>query len=97
MDDRSTVIAAAIVTIGSLIVAWFTKRSAKDDRAITGYVSLTTSLQAQVNMLWQQVGELQNNEAKRQRLNRAHEPWDDAALKHVPPDFPPPPPLDIWD
>lgn len=97
MDDRSTVIAALIVTAGSLLVALFTRRSAKESTVTSGYTALTASLQAQVNMLWQQVAELQNNEAKRQRLNRAHEPWDDEARKFTPPEFPPPPPLDIWD
>lgn len=101
MDDTPTVIAAAIVTIGSLLVALLTKRSAKDDRVTTGFTNLTTSLQAQVNLQGTEIRAMQATLSKQRRLLRDHENWDwqmVARLRQVSPDpVPDPPPLEVWE
>lgn len=101
MDDRATVAAAFIVTVGSLLVALLTKRSAKEDTVTTGFTNLTTSLQAQVNLQGNEIRQMQATLSKQRRLLRDHEVWDwqmVTRLRQVSPDpVPDPPPLDVWD
>lgn len=94
--DTSTIV--AIITLaGSLIISAFTQRSAKTQRVVPEYVSLTADLRAQIDFQGRQIRELQDNEVRRSKLWRAHEPWDRQAARSLPDDFPPPPPLDVWD
>lgn len=101
MDDTPTVIAAAIVTIGSLLVAFFTRRSAKEDTVTTGFTNLTSSLQAQVNMQGVEIRQMQTTLSKQRRALREHEVWDWQMVSrlrqvsHEP--VPDPPPLDVWE
>lgn len=103
-----TAIVAIIITAGSLVVAFITSRSAKDTTVTTGFVGLTSALQAQVNLQGRQIKEqgamiqdLQDDKAKRRQLLRTHEFWDQQALHLLRASsatpFPDPPPLDIWD
>lgn len=93
----TTAVVAIITLAGSLLLSAFTRRSAKDDKVVPEYSTLTKDLRDQVTFQGQQIRELQAIEAKRQKVSRAHEPWDKQALLLLPPDFPPPPPLDVWD
>lgn len=92
-----TAVVAIITLAGSLLIAAFTRRSARSDQVVPEYVSLTADLRAQMNSQGQQIKELQANEARRMRIQRTHETWDRTALRVLPEDFPAPPPLDIWD
>lgn len=92
-----TALVAIITLAGSLLISALTQRSAKTDKVIPEYVSLTADLRAQVTFQGQQIRELQENDARRSRAWRNHEPWDRLAVRALPDDFPPPPPLDIWD
>lgn len=99
--DTATVLAALIVTAGSLIVALVTKRSARDDTVTTGFTNLTSSLQAQVNLQGNEIRQMQATLTKQRRLLRDHEVWDwqmvsrlrQLTTEHVPD----PPPLDVWE
>lgn len=94
--DPTTVV--AIVTLaGSLLLSAFTQRSAKADKVIPEYASLTADLRATLTLQGQQIKELQENDMRRTRAWRNHEPWDRAAVRELRDDFPPPPPLDVWD
>jgi hypothetical protein len=101
MDNRATIIAAAIVTIGSLIVAYLTKRSAKDSTVTTGFTNLTSALQKQLDAQGNQIKELQATQARWRRLLRDHEMWDWQMVSKVrsltDDSVPDPPPLDLWD
>lgn len=93
----TTAVVAIITLAGSLLIASFTSRAAKKDQVVPEYVSLTASLRETVELQGRQIKELQENEARRSRAFRAHEPWDRLAVRKLPDDFPAPPPLDIWD
>lgn len=93
----TTALVAIITLAGSLLISAFTQRSAKTDKVIPEYASLTKDLREQVTFQGQQIKELQLNDAKRTRALRAHEPWDRLAVRQLPDDFPAPPPLDIWE
>lgn len=101
MDSRTAIISTLVVTIGSLIVAYFTKRSAKDNAVTTGYASLTDKLEKRLDAQGIEIAALQTMLAKQRRLLRAHEKWDWQMvhrLRQLSPDsVPDPPPLDIWD
>lgn len=93
-----TTAAVAIITLaGSLLLAAFTRRSAKDDKVVPEYSALTKDLRDQVTFQGLQIKELQENDVRRTRAWRAHEPWDRLATRALPDDFPAPPPLDVWD
>jgi hypothetical protein len=103
-----TAVVAVIITAGSLWVAVVTSRSAKDATVTSGFVGLTSALQAQVNLQGREIKEqgamiqeLQNDKARRRQLLRTHEFWDQQALHLLRASstdpFPDPPPLDIWD
>lgn len=92
-----TALVAIITLAGSLLISAFTQRSAKTDKVVPEYTALTKDLREQINLLILQVRELQENDARRSRLWRNHEPWDRRAMRALPDDFPAPPPLDIWD
>lgn len=86
----ATAVVAIITLAGSLLIASFTSRSAKTDKVVPEYVSLTKDLREQVNFQGrqmsvqaQQIEELQQNEARRKRadakrahLQHIHEIWD---------------------
>lgn len=93
----TTAVVAIITLAGSLLISAFTQRSAKTDKVIPEYVSLTADLRAEVTRQGNQIRELQDMESYRARVWRAHEPWDRMAVRALPDDFPSPPPLDIWD
>lgn len=101
MDEPVTIITAAIVTIGSLVVAAFTRRSAKDNAVVTGYANLTTGLQSEVGRLTTRVDSLEQLDDERRRLARQHEVWDWQMVKRVRQltndPIPDPPPLDVWE
>jgi hypothetical protein len=101
MDSRTAIISTLVVTIGSLVVAYFTKRSAKDNAVTTGYANLTSALEGRLNAQGAEIAQLQVMLAKQRRLLRAHESWDwqmVQRLRQVSPDpVPDPPPLDIWE
>lgn len=92
-----TALVAIITLAGSLLISAFTQRSAKTDKVVPEYTALTKDMREQINLLVAQVRELQENDSRRSRAWRAHEPWDRRAVRILPDDFPPPPPLDIWD
>lgn len=100
MVDK-TVIAAAIVTLGSLIVAYLTKRSAKDNTVVTGFTELTERYREEVNRLGLRITALEHVEGERRRLARQHEVWDWAVVKRLravtDEPIPDPPPLDVWE
>jgi hypothetical protein len=93
----TTAVVAIITLAGSLLISAFTQRSAKTDKVVPEYQLLTSDLRQQVDFQGRQIRELQENDARRSRAWRAHEPWDRAAVRALPEDFPPPPPLDVWD
>jgi uncharacterized coiled-coil protein SlyX len=101
VDSRTAIISTVVVTLGSLIVAYFTKRSAKDNAVTTGYANLTGALEKRLNSQGSEIAELQVLLARQRRLLRAHEKWDwqmVGKLRQLTPDeVPDPPPLDIWD
>jgi hypothetical protein len=92
-----TAVVAIITLAGSLLVSAFTRRSAQTDKVVSDYVSLVSDLRSQVNFQGQQIKELQASEVRRNKAHRVHEPWDRAAVRVLPDDFPPPPPLDVWE
>lgn len=92
-----TALVAVITLAGSLLISAFTQRSAKTDKVVPEYTALTKDMREQITLLVAQVRELQENDARRSRAWRNHEPWDRVAVRALPDDFPPPPPLDIWD
>lgn len=104
----TTAVVAIITLAGSLLISAFTQRSAKTDKVVPEYASLTKDLRAQVELQGGQIKELQDNEEKRRRvdarrahLQHVHEVWDRQAhhqwsLASTAP-VPDPPPLDIWD
>lgn len=93
----TTAVVAIITLAGSLLISAFTQRSAKTDKVVPEYAALTKDLREQVDFQGRQIRELQENDARRSRAWRAHEPWDRAAVRVLPDDFPAPPPLDVWD
>lgn len=101
MDSRTAVISTLVVTLGSLIVAYFTKRSAKDNAVITGYATFTDKLEKRVDAQGDEITELQQALARQRRLLRNHEKWDWQMvyrLRQISPEpVPDPPPLDIWE
>lgn len=101
MDEPVTIISTAIITIGSLAVAYFTRKSAKDNAVVTGYANLTTGLQSEVGRLTTRVDSLEHIEDERRRLARQHEQWDWTMVRRLRPltddPIPDPPPLDVWE
>jgi uncharacterized coiled-coil protein SlyX len=101
MDSRTAIISTLVVTFGSLIVAYFTKRSAKDNVVTSGYAKLTTQLEKRLDAQGDEISELQTIIARQRRLFRNHEKWDwqmVARVRQLSPDpVPDPPPLDIWE
>lgn len=101
MDSRTAIISTLVVTFGSLIVAYFTKRSAKDTAVTTGYANLTTALEKRVDAQGGEIAELQTLLGRQRRLLRNHEKWDWQMvhrLRQITSDpVPDPPPLDIWE
>lgn len=101
MDSRTAIISTLVVTVGSLVVAYFTKRSAKDNAVTTGYANLTTALEGRLNSQGAEIAALQVMLARQRRLLRAHEKWDWQMVGKLrqltPDDVPDPPPLDIWE
>jgi uncharacterized coiled-coil protein SlyX len=101
MDSRTAIISTIVVTLGSLVVAYFTKRSAKDNAVTTGYANLTSALEKRLNDQGEEITKLQANLARQRRLLRNHEKWDwqmvDRLRRISPESIPDPPPLDIWD
>lgn len=93
----ATAVVAIITLAGSLLISAFTQRSAKTTTVVPEYQSLTKDLREQVTLQGLQIKELQEIEAKRRKRARTHEPWDQKAVNLLPPDFPPPPPLEVWD
>lgn len=101
MDSRTAIISTLVVTLGSLIVAYFTKRSAKDNAVTTGYENLTGRLETRLNAQGQEIAALQAMLAKQRRLLRNHEKWDWQMVHRVrqlsTDPVPDPPPLDVWE
>lgn len=101
MDSRTAIISTVVVTLGSLIVAYFTKRSAKDSAVTTGYANLTNALEKRLNDQGDEITKLQVALAKQRRLLRNHEKWDwqmvDRLRRVSAEPIPDPPPLDIWE
>lgn len=101
MDSRTAIISTLVVTLGSLIVAYFTKRSAKDNAVTTGYANLTKDLESRLNAQGVEISALQTMLARQRRLLRNHEKWDWQMVARVRQmtneSVPDPPPLDIWE
>jgi len=99
--DTATVLAALIVTAGSIIATLVTKRSARADTVTTGFTNLTSSLQRQVDLQGNEIQEMQATLRKQRRLLRDHEVWDwqmVSRLRQVTNEpVPDPPPLDVWE
>lgn len=93
----TTAVVAIITLAGSLLISAFTQRSAKAEKVVPEYQSLTKDLRDQLLYQGQQIKELQEHDAKRAKAWRAHEPWDRLAVRSLPDDFPAPPPLELWD
>lgn len=84
------VVGIAITGVATLAGSWFTRRSAKDTNAVTGFVSLTTALEHRVSRL-------EEREERRSELAQQHRPWDVQIFDQARQagwDVKPPPPLD---
>lgn len=113
MTGWIAVIGTVVTTLGVITVAWLTRRTAKDQTAVGGFSSLVTALQEQNNRqqeqnerqerritaLEKQAATQRQLEAKRHRVLRAHERWDQflvGRMRQLTDDpFPDPPPLDV--
>lgn len=100
------ILGAVITTLGVIIVAWLTRRTAKDQTAVGGFSALVKSLQEQNNRQEKRIAALEKQaatqrqlEAKRHRVMRAHERWDQyisGRMRQLTEEtFPDPPPLDV--
>jgi hypothetical protein len=86
------------VLLAAIVTAWLTRRSAKDETAITGYAGLVERLQAQSDRDSARITALEDDRAEQRRLARRHEQWDWQLVRRVreltDDPFPDPPPLD---
>lgn len=92
------VVGIVITTVGGLITAWYTRRSAKDINAVSGFTALTAAQAAELSRLTHRVEDLEIDQTKRRQLARAHERWDHEMVRRLEAftdePFPEPPPLD---
>lgn len=106
MTGWIAIVGTVVTTLGVIVVAWLTRRTAKDQTAVGGFSALVTALQEQNNRQERRIGALEKQaasqrqlEAKRHRVLRAHERWDQflvGRMRQLTDDpFPDPPPLDV--
>lgn len=106
MTGWVAVLGAVVTTFGVVIVAWLTRRTAKDQTAVGGFTALVKTLQDQndrqekrIAALEKQAASQRQLEAKRHRVMRAHERWDQfisGRMRQLSDEtFPDPPPLDV--
>lgn len=92
------VIGTGLVTLGTLIGAIFTRRSAKDETAVGGFTALTAAMRAELDRYAVRIQKLEDNEVSRQKLARRHQAWDRMVrleLQQRGMDVPEPPPLEL--
>lgn len=106
MTGWLAIVATVITTLGVVVVAWLTRRTAKDQTAVGGFEALVRTLQEQndrqekrIVALEKQAASQRQLEAKRHRVMRAHERWDQfisGRMRQLTDEaFPDPPPLDV--
>lgn len=106
MTQWIAIVGTGITTLGVIIVAWLTRRTAKDQTAVGGFGVLVDKLQNQndrqegrIQALEREAEERRQLDAMRGRILRAHERWDQQLvnrLRQVTDEtFPDPPPLDV--
>lgn len=90
MDGWFGVIGIGVTALGGAVATWATRRTAKDNTAVTGFQYLTTALENRVTRL-------ETAEQRRAELAEKHRGWDELVrdkLHTLGESVPPPPPLD---
>ncbi len=100
------ILGAVVTTLGVIIVALLTRRSAKDQTAVGGFTALVKSLQDQndrqeqrIRALEQEGRERRRADTERDRVVQVHQRWDFQVARRLrqltDEPFPDPPPLDV--
>lgn len=106
MNQWLTIAATVITTLGVVIVAYLTRRTAKDQTAIGGFSALVKTLQDQnarqekrIRALEREAEQRRRTDAERDRVVEVHRRWDFQVARRLrqltEEPFPDPPPLDV--